>query len=174
MHPELASHYKGMVIKTMCLWLAVLSEQLVGRTTHSKVRCNCMWAMAEFLRTIDHGSVILTADEIQRAMRAGRLYLQSYQWLAVKTESVGQCLWSIVPKMHYFDHVIENQVPTGINPKAVQCDADETFMNTMKRIGSKCHGKSVSIRQVQRYLLALRVRMKSRRDQGHLSLATGA
>ena len=171
--PEMASYYKGMEVKTLCFWLSDLAWALHDGSLRSKFRSTCMHAMAKFLRVLDHAGAILTEAEVFSARRAGRLYLQTYQWLAVHTEERGESLWPLRPKMHYLDHVIEHQLPTRINPKICQCDDDETFMNTMKRIGSKCHGLSVMRRQVQRYVLALSIRLHTRKQQGCLSLRAG-
>ena len=168
-YPELASWYKGMTVKTMCFWLAEKARELDDGSLHSNFRATCMWAMAEFLHTVDGGGVWLDDADVLRARRAGRLYLQCYQWLAVQTEEQGQCLWASKPKMHYFDHAVRS-LHIGVNPKFVQCDADETFMNTCKRIGSRCHGKSVTLRLLQRYSLGVCLRFAERRQRGRWSL----
>ena len=122
---------------------------------------NVMWSMADFLHSLDSAGHILTTEEVARATRSGTLYLQCYQWLAVETDRKGQRLWAERPKLHYFWHVIQ-ALQLGLNPKSYQCDNDESYMNTMKQIGSKCHGASVQIRMMQRYLLGLGVRILKR------------
>jgi hypothetical protein len=120
-----------------------------------------MVAIVRFLRILDAGGFFLDEEEIQEAERMGQLYLTSYQWLAVETDRLGLNLWFIRPKAHYFLHIATGLRTTGLNPKKYACEIDESYMNTLKKIGSKTHGLSVMRRMLERYLLALRVTLRS-------------
>ena len=57
---------------------------------------------------------------------------------------------------------------TGINPAKLTTDLDETYMGVWKRVGVMCHGGTVSLRAVQRYVLGLAVKFEQARRQRSL------
>ena len=160
-YPELASYFKAVNTKVLCMFLAEEAEHLDGGSERDNHRTACMWSLAEFTHVLDHAERFLTDEEIARAQRAGKLYLLSYAWLAKHAEEQNEYLWKLRPKMHYIWHTIAD-LSARLNPKRIQCDDDETYMHTMKRIGSHCHGATVHLRGLQRYLLGLSVRFNLR------------
>jgi hypothetical protein len=166
--PELGSQYKGMAVKAITYWLAEKTQaQCRPHNVHDAVRTTCLVAITGFLRILDTAGFFLEEDEIREAERLGQLFLTSYQWLAVETDGRGENLWFIRPKHHYFLHIATQLRVTGFNPKKYSCEIDESYMNTMKKIGSKTHGLSVMRRMLERYLLALRVSLSRGRMPAH-------
>ena len=95
--------------------------------------------------------------------RYGDLYLQSYQWLANEADNFGlangsnRVNYKLRPKMHSVQHMTRSQI---LNPRRVQTDTDESFMNIIKKIGRSTHGLNSMMRVAQRWLLGIACRFK--------------
>lgn len=59
------------------------------------------------------------------------------------------------PKHHYLWHVAVGLPSTRVNPRAYHVWEDEKFLGKLKRIAVKCHGATVQLRALERYLIAL-------------------
>jgi hypothetical protein len=97
------------------------------------------------------------------ALNSGKLHLLTYQDLAENSVVEGTLLYKIRPKHHAFDHVLETMKTSSLNPGKLTTMGDEDFLGKLKRIGQKCHGASIMLRSLQRYLLQLALRFEVRR-----------
>jgi hypothetical protein len=164
--PELSSKYKGMHVKLLCRYLAhVTYKKDDGTSVHKAMRSSLFWGLLDMIFVFDEawrdGRWKLSTNEISRAQYAGRTYLLSYQWLSIESLKNKTHNFKQRPKRHYVDHMIRD-LSNGINPNAVNCEQDETFMGIVKRIGCKTHGATAMMRTLQRYLVGLAMRVKQR------------
>ena len=95
--------------------------------------------------------------------RYGDLYLQSYQWLANEADDFGiangsnRANYKLRPKLHSVQHMSRRPI---FNPRRVQTDTDESFMNIIKKIGRSTHGLNSMLRVAQRWQLGIACRFK--------------
>jgi hypothetical protein len=163
-YPEMASWFKAIHIKILCMWLADQCQIFHDGSEHADVRAVCAWSLARYTRVLDNADVILTEQESRSALKNGMRYLQTYQWLACRAHRDQLKLYRTRPKMHGFWHILEGCVQHRLNPVAVQCNDDESYMGTMKKIGKMCAGGAACMKAVlQRYRIALSIRLESRR-----------
>jgi hypothetical protein len=75
--------------------------------------------------------------------------------LAAEAVAAGEKLYKLIPKHHALSHIAYD---FSINPRRVQCYADEDMVGRMKRLYIRCHGRTAPQRSLLRYsiLAALR------------------
>ena len=173
--PELSSRFKAMQVKTICKFLADFTwRRDKGDNVHNAMRSTLFWGLMQMTHVFDNawcdGRWRLRQDEIENAQHAGRHYLLCYQWLSEESMRLKTHNFKMRPKRHYVDHTVRGLV-NGLNPVAVMCDTDETYMCVVKRIGCKTHGKTAPLRTLQRYLIGLALRVRQRKTQNVLCLA---
>ena len=95
---------------------------------------------------------ILTVDESRELVEYITNALTSYNALSVvfDTEKLFHC----IPKMHMCLHMARSR----INPRWVQCYADEDMVGRMKLIYSGTHGLTGPLRSIQRYCIIVGIR----------------
>ena len=74
----------------------------------------------------------------------------------------GKSLWHITPKFHMAIHLAYDFAAEGVNPRRVTCYADEDMVGRMKKIVSKCHGKSAGKTCLDRYTILVGTRWWTR------------
>ena len=158
--PELSSAFKAMSVKHLIFWCAELSAQHahIGDLS-SCMRHLAMASLADFHRTLDRSALFVSLDAANAAERSCVEHLRAVQWLAAQSDAELTQLWGLRPKCHYLWHLATGLRATGLNPAALSCDMDETFMGTLRGFGRTTRGASMSLRVLQRYLLALRRRL---------------
>jgi hypothetical protein len=125
------------------------------------------WAFAELQFVLDSADQFLDGSQVKRATHAANVYLYSYAFLAHAAIVDGKKLWKLRPKHHYFQHMMLRLALDHQNPcRQLQCGCEETFMGIIKRIGKACHGSSVYLRTMQRYLMYVSLRWHKRRSTG--------
>ena len=158
-YAELSSQFKGMHVKVICKFLASFLHRLPQPDVHAKIRAACLWSLVDFFHVLDHAGLILDDAQVARASRAGKLFLQSYQWLAGNAARAQRTDWHLRPKLHSFDHVVDN-LQNRLNPVKVQCAGDETYMGILKKVGRRCHGSNTMLRTLQRVVLGMSLRFR--------------
>ena len=73
-------------------------------------------------------------------------------------------MWKTRPKAHSFSHAIRKLTILRLNPRFFMNFAEEDLMGKLKKIGSKTHARSASLRILQRYLLYTARRWNARKS----------
>lgn len=128
----------------------------------------CAWGAAEVIYITDHSDLLFDDATAQRLRYAGTLHVLCFAWLANATW--GAFLFKPKPKWHYFEHMLEFAVQWKLNPRGWACWGEESFLAKVKCLGQRCHGKTMLLRSLQRYLLCLGMRWETRRRCGTLAL----
>ena len=84
--------------------------------------------------------------------RAGALFLGGYQHLSMEACLAGVPRWNVVPKFHYFAHMIDELHDRGMNPRCFWCFGDEDFVGRVARIVFRTHRLACMMRGIERYL----------------------
>jgi hypothetical protein len=167
-YPELGSNFKAAHVKIVACFMAhLVNEVMMLRDAHGKSIATMFWGMADLLHTLDTSPRWLSAEQINRAQRAGGAYLLAYQSLATEAMNMGKCLYKMKPKFHYMCHHVM-ELESGWNPRFQHCFNDEDFMGKLHRLGSHCHRKSAPLRILQRWALFIANRWEKRRRIGVL------
>ena len=164
-YPEMSSKFKASVMKVFAVFLAEKAVALaeIAKTEFAQLRATAAWAMARFLRISDIAGLILTDSQLHDLISAGRLFISAYMRLAQQAFERGEALWRFRPKLHYFDHLLTETSQSRLNPKHLGCWEDESYLGRIKKLGTKCHGKSMLTTSLLRYFLYLGLRWESRR-----------
>ena len=161
-YPELSSCYKAAAIKQMVFYFAHRMSSLCNANMLLQLSATCLWSLAEYIHRLDVAPLILSHEERQDAIVLGKLHLLTYQKLAERSVHDASFLFKIRPKHHTFDHMLEFMSKSRINPGKFTCFRDEDFLGHVKRLGQQCHGKTISKRALQRYILTLALRFHRR------------
>lgn len=73
----------------MCTHRFAQARELDDGEERNSMRAVMLWALTEFIRTLDEGAWRLTAEQREHAKRMGLLHLQAYQWLVCQACSAG-------------------------------------------------------------------------------------
>ena len=165
MYAELSTTFKASVVK---VFMVFLSQKVVAlaHDVHTRLRATCCWSLSEIIRIWDTASQFLTVEDCQRLERVGNIFFLAYAALAHEAATAKLSLYKCRPKLHYFWHLLVEAINTKFNPRHFSCYMEETFMGRMKRLASKCSGRSVLTTSLQRYVWYLGLRWELRRRSG--------
>jgi hypothetical protein len=97
-----------------------------------------------------------------------KLVIKGYQYMAHTTNAMGYNLFSNIPKLHMTHHVaveLLRNLQAGhafiMNPLQHSTEMDEDFIGRISRLSRKVSPRLVMLRTIQRYLVALRLRLMS-------------
>ena len=111
------------------------------------------------------GSVLrLKENEKTKSVEMGRLFLRCYGALAADAQASQELLWKLRPKLHYFEHCLDECLLKGSNPLQQSNFIDEDSMKHLRGVAMSCHPSTVKVTWARRYLLKqvlLYRRMKS-------------
>lgn len=152
--PAKAAQTRGMV-----RWSLHLAEKFNSHSTRDELRYGACWGMVRYYDIIYGCGFILSENEIEQLKTAGLTFLQCYGELRRLALQDRLALWSCIPKMHQFQHLLEEFVPTThLNPRFLCCYRDESMIGIVKRIAKHSQVASCSSRTLERLLLYLRCR----------------
>ena len=146
-----------------------LADFTYHRTTsacgeHAKVRATMLWALSDFLHTLDTSPQFMSLEQVERAARSAQTWQSCYQWLSAEALANAAPLWKMRPKAHYIAHQLVDMQATRENPRHQMCFVDEDFLGKVKRLASKCGKATVTRRALQRYILYMAVRWHEARS----------
>jgi hypothetical protein len=160
--PELHSSIKATTVKLLVGFLAQkCCELVIAGDLHTQTRSACLWSASEFLWVCDHAGVVLTCAQIARLEYCGRMFTLSFASLCDLT--TGRNLLQPRPKLHYFEELVIQTVEMRLNPKYIACWGEESLLGRIKRLGQKCHGRSMLTTVMLRYFVHLAMRWEERR-----------
>lgn len=131
----------------------------------AQVRATMCFAMSCCLSIWYKGSVSrLKENEKTKSVEMGRLFLRCYRALAADAQASQELLWKLRPKLHYFEHCLDECLLKGSNPLQQSNFIDEDSMKHLRGVAMSCHPSTVKVTWARRYLLKqvlLYRRMKS-------------
>ena len=123
---------------------------------YNHLRATTCWNLLQVVRIFDdHEGPFLPEDAAKAAADHGELFLVTYQTLAASAIAFGRTAWRVRPKLHYAAHTFDEVRRTGENPRRQDLFDAEDFIGKVKRVASKCHGATASLRTVQRMIVFL-------------------
>ena len=157
--------------RIMVAWIAEECGKAVQAghdTLHDKMRASVTWGLAKFCSVLDNSGRCMSPAEVASARRAGVVYLQTFAYLARDAVDSGVSLWPLKPKMHQFDHLLDDLLVDMMNPRFWWNFGNEDCVGLLKRIAMKCSRKTVASAVLRRYMIKIGLRWR-RRDVTNLS-----
>lgn len=87
-------------------------------------------------KIIHDGEMFLPVFEYRIFQRTATCFLLSYSWLATESHRQNKKMWSLVPKFHYFAHLVEQA--QFCNPRFVWCYGSEDFVGRASCLAQSC------------------------------------
>ena len=121
---------------------------------HAQVRASMCFSLSNMLSIWSKGKRPFMGQQSQDSSRyLGNLFFACYTWLAGEALQNRELLWKLRPKHHYFVHLVDHAVQTGLNPMHMSNFLDEDMMKAMRGVAKACHAKSVKVSWARRYVL---------------------
>jgi hypothetical protein len=125
----------------------------VGLTPWFGMLCACVHNLASYIHGVSTYPVLLEPDQVQKLVQSGTNFVVFYKALAAQQFAEGSTHFKVRPKLHFLLHV---QLKQGrLNPKAVSCWNDETFIGNVTGVAAKTSRLTMSLRTLLRYLQRL-------------------
>lgn len=115
----------------------------------------CCYSLQKCISLMDNSGILLDVDTANEASEMLLLHIKSYAWLAAKFDSERLMAFKIRPKFHYLWHQACQIREWRINMGVFATWSDESFLGKIKLVATACHGKTMTSRVYQRYLLCL-------------------
>ena len=104
---------------------------------------------------LDGSGIILDRETAEESSEMLLLHIIAYSWLAAYFYKLRIMVFRIRPKLHYIYHQAVQLREWRINMSVFATWSDESFLGKIKLVGTACHGKTMTSRVFQRYLLCL-------------------
>jgi len=125
----------------------------------------CVWMMHRAVEICENGNLLLTREEALEFQQCIQNHLRAYQYLAMNHGVVNASLFKIKPKAHFLYHTGEQTGKWKINPFCFHCFDEESWLGRAKRVARLCHGRTMSHRFLNRYLICLALFLENHRRQ---------
>ena len=155
---ELGGMWKAAQVKGLLYYFACKMQRVAHEVPEGQLVAVCAWSLVRTINIFDGGSLILSGQDARRASELLYMHLKSWQLLALRLETLR--VFRLRPKHHYLQHLADDLPMTRLNPRCMQCMDEESFLGRVKRMASKCHARTTSIRCLQRYILHLSMRWR--------------
>jgi hypothetical protein len=160
-YSELSTRYKASHVRLMLFWLCKKSQQMADQFQHDpelQVLALCCYALQRATEIQTHGGLILEIEEAREASQHVDLFIKSFAWLALKCFDDKLLLFKCRPKLHYMAHVAEDLLRWRLNQlKMFSTFTEESFLGRIKSIACQVHGKTLTTRVFERYILTLAI-----------------
>lgn len=120
-----------------------------------QVLATCCYSLQKVVTLLDSSGIILDGDTAAEASDMLLLHIKSYAWLAAFFYNERVMVFRIRPKLHYIYHQAIQLREWKINIGVFATFHDETFLGKIKAVATACHGKTMTVRVYERYLLCL-------------------
>lgn len=134
-----------------------------------QVLATCCYSLQKCINILDNSGILLDEDTANQASEMLLLHIKSYAWLAAKFYNQKLMVFKVRPKLHYIWHQACQIKEWRINMGVFATWSDESFSGKIKLVATACHGKTMTSRVYQRYLLCLAM-LVHRHNQTEASL----
>ena len=120
-----------------------------------QVLATCCYSLQRCIFLLDGSGIILDREAAEESSEMLLLHIKSYAWLAAYFYNKRVMVFRIRPKLHYIYHQAVQLREWRINMSVFATWTDESFLGKIKVVATACHGKTMTSRVFQRYLLCL-------------------
>lgn len=158
---ELCTRYKASHVRLMLFWLCHKSREVADARQQDaslQVLASCCFGLQRATEIQATSGLILETSDAEEARRCVNLFVRCYSWLALKCSNDSVLAFKCRPKLHYMLHTGEDLANLRLNQlKLFATFSEESFLGHVKSIAVAVHGKTLSTRVFQRYLLTLAI-----------------
>ena len=187
-YAELSTRWKGSHVKLMLWWLAIkCGEAAEQRPTDTcmfntvcgllhvlenteevvlQVLATCTWSLQKAIEVMDASGLVLSRVDADFTSECLMTHLRTYAWLALYYHDRRQMLFKLRPKTHCLWHMAVDVKKFRLNFSLGHTFGEESFLGKIKSIAQKAHGKTMTLRVLQRYMLFLAMYLKDHRRCG--------
>ena len=160
-YSELSTRYKASHVRLMLWWLARKSQQVADANVDDaplQVLACCCYSLQRATEIQTHGGLILSQEEASEASSSVLTFVSCFAWLALHSHDNKLLLFKCRPKLHYMFHTGEDLLKLRLNQlKLFATFEEESFLGRVKSIACQVHGRTLTTRVFQRYILTLAV-----------------
>eukprot|EP00969_Alexandrium_andersonii_P332416 14689687-Alexandrium_andersonii.AAC.1 len=131
MHHLKAAHIRGLVGK-----LPAVFQKYCGKSMYDSVQKKMIVALATFYETMHEGDMFFNDTQWTRFQKASTDFLLSYNWLASQADTAGKVIYNVVPKHHYFYHLMQQS--RYMNPRFCWCYGGEDLVGRASSLAHSC------------------------------------
>lgn len=113
---------------------------------------------------MDGSGIILSCEDASDAAQSMKLHLKTFVWLALYFHDRRKMLFKLRPKSHYLWHMANDLATWRLNFAVFHTFSEESFLGKIKAIALKTHGRTMTQRVFQRYLLFMAVFLHQNRN----------
>ncbi|CAK9041685.1 Uncharacterized protein SCF082_LOCUS24047 [Durusdinium trenchii] len=151
-YPELSGKFKAAHVKLLLFWFARKTQEVADAAQEDRVLqalATCCYAIHRFVDILDHADLIVDRDSGELSL----LHTRAYTWLSACYLNRRIMLFKIRPKFHYLWHQAVTLKTWRINVGVFANWDEEALLGKVKFIAVACHGRTVTQRVFERYLL---------------------
>ena len=141
---EIQSHNCVIVLR----WFSHVCAKDV-HSEEAKLRSALARALSSLHITFSGSPEILTEQQTAAVSRGGEVALSSWSRLGTLAATRESALWTMIPKVHMLQHLVEFTVLTRRNPKGYWTFCEESQMHVHKLVGIKGHKSNVPKRLLE-------------------------
>lgn len=140
--------------------VAALAEEMDNGSQMHQHRTAMCKSLVHFYMVLEINGHYIKSQDLETLHDAVYKFQLHYQWLAKNALENGQLLWSVVPKFHFLEHLVQQAVFE--NPKLFWVYSGEDFVGRLCRIahfvlsGKATHDLTSFL--VERYLIGFHIR----------------
>jgi hypothetical protein len=147
-----AAHVRGLVPHA----LSLATKYHNTTSDHDRHVLRAARALDKVYSIMHEEEMFINAETYWLLQKTATMFLLSYNWLASEAFRQDRKMWSLVPKHHYFAHLIEQA--KFCNPRYVWCYGSEDFVGRASCLAQSCTrgspGPLVISKMVAKYRIA--------------------
>ena len=129
-----------------------------------QVLSTCLFGVQRMVEIMDMSGLILEPSDALVASDCLHLHLRCSAWLALFFHDLRLPLFKMRPKCHYLFHIAQDLKCWRLNINMFHTFGEESLLGKVKTIAQRVHGKTMSQRVFQRYLLFVAVFLHENRN----------
>lgn len=160
-YSELSTRFKGSHVRLMLLWLSWKSQEVADHNPMDgslQVLASCCYGLQRATELQAQSGLILEQGDAQEASDCLHMFVRAFAWLALACHGGEDRLFKCRPKLHYLIHTADDLLQLRLNQlKIFSTFTEESFLGKIKAIALQVHGRTLTTRVFQRYILAVGV-----------------
>jgi len=129
-----------------------------------QVLAACTYGIQRMVEIMSESSLILDNNDALEASECMLRHLRAFAWLALYYWDKQLPLFKLRPKSHYLWHLAVELPKWKLNFCLFWTFAEESFLGKIKAIAVRTHGRTMTQRTFQRYLLYIAIFLKQNRN----------
>ena len=144
---------KGAQCRHLAPWIYLLCQMYGGDTDDEKLMTAVALGMFRFYDILDTCGDDLPPQVIIELREIGHTVARSYEVLCAMFHQAGEKMFKMVPKLHLFEHLVEDQVAYWGNPRTWWTYSDEDLVGLVIDMARGTHPSTMAHVMLYKWLL---------------------